>query len=116
MDTRSMLNNIEAQGMMDKIGAAEGILNASLAIKLSDKFYMNGACVCSDNEKAGLLQDAIKGAISAAKLSVSHSRDTIDILNRIEVTTDDNNVIIDAEMQNEDIEQLMKHRDKVVSI
>ncbi len=116
MNTESILKKIQASGIAERMPIVKSIRSASMAIKLTDNLYFNGECLCSDNEKAGLLKDALKGAIAAAKLSVSYDRGTIDVLNSINVKTENNLLITNGEMSKSDIEKLIAQKNKVMSI
>ena len=116
MSTESFLSRMQDHGISERLPVVKSIKNASMAFKLTDNLYFNGECVCADNEKAELLKDTVKGAISAAKLSVSDDRDTIDILNRIDVRAKNNLLIADGEMTETDIKKLIAQKNKVMSI
>ena len=116
VNTESMLKNMPASRITERIPVVKSIRSVSMAIKLADNLYFNGECLCSDNEKAELLKDAVKGAIAAAKLSVSDDRGTIDVLNSINVKTENNSLITDGEMSKSDIEKLIAQKNKVMSI
>jgi hypothetical protein len=116
LNTKSVLSSMQDHGIYDHLPVVKSINNASIAFKMTDNLYFNGECVCSDGEKAELLKDAVKGAISAAKLSVSDDRDTIDILNRIDVDVDDNVMITNGKMTRDDIKKLVAQKNKVMSI
>jgi hypothetical protein len=116
MNTESILKKMQANWITERMQFVKSIRSASMAIKLTDNLYFNGECLCSDNEKAGLLKDALKGAIAAAKLSVSDDRGTIDVLNGINVETENNLLITNGEMSKNDIEKLIAQKNKVLSI
>ena len=116
MGTESFLSRMQDYGISESLPVVKSIKNVSMAFKLTDNLYFNGECVCADDEKAELLKDAVKGAISAAKLSVSDDRDTIDILNRIDVSAKNNLLIADGEMTETDIKKLIAQKNKVMSI
>ena len=116
MNTESILKKMQASGITERMPVVKSIKSASMAIKLTDNLYFNGECLCSDNEKAGLLKDALKGAIAAAKLSVSDDRGTIDVLNSINVETENNLLITNGEMSKSDIEKLIAQKNKVMTI
>ena len=116
MNTESILKKMQANRITERMPVVESIRSASMAIKLTENLYFNGECICSDSEKAGLLKDAVKGAIAAAKLSVSDDRGTIDVLNSINVETENNLLITDGEMSKSDIEKLIAQKNKVMSI
>jgi hypothetical protein len=116
MSTESFLSRMQDHGISERLPVVNSISNATMAFKLTDNLYFNGECVCADDEKAELLRDAVKGAISAAKLSVSDDRDTIDILNRIDVRAKNNLMIADANMTEADIKKLIAQKNKVLTI
>jgi len=116
MNTESILKKMQAHRITERIPVVKSIRSVSMAIKLTDNLYFNGECICSDNEKAELLKDALKGAIAAAKLSVSNDRGTIDVLNSINVETKNNLLITDGEMSKSDIEKLIAQKNRVMSI
>jgi hypothetical protein len=88
--------------------ATEGVLNLTLSIQLNKKLALFSECECDNAEKAGLLQDALKGGIAALKLSQSDHRDVIDTLNKIQVKTRDKLVVSQFAMTKEDIERMIK--------
>ena len=107
MEAKPFLDQIRRHDIADRLQGVYNIDNASFTMNLSDNFRFNGQCECSDEEKAELLRDAIKGAIAAAKLSVSEDRDAIDILNKIEISVEGKQVSANSDMSRKEIEKLI---------
>ncbi len=75
------------------------------------QFFATG--IFSDAEQANLLRDAIKGVIAAGKLSVSNDRDVVDILNKIDVNADGNQISVDFKLNQDDIQKLLEKKKKL---
>ena len=92
--------------------AAEGVLNLTLSVNVDKNFILYSECECSDAEKAGLLQDAMKGGIATLKLAQSDDRDVIDTLNKVQVKTHDKLVVSRFSMTKEDVERMIEAHKK----
>jgi hypothetical protein len=93
-----------------KIKGIEDLKAMSVSMDFSDQFQLDGHSEFKNEETAKLFKEAVKGLIATGKLSVSDDRDIIDILNAINVDSDDNNVSIDLKLSQEEIQKLMDKR------
>ena len=116
MQAEPFIAKIKDRPYADRMQGLQSIMDAGFALKLSEKLIVDGYCTCTDADKAKLLMEAAKGAIAAAKLSMSNDRDAIDILNKIAVETDDNIITTNAEMERAEIEKMLAKRQSMLSI
>jgi len=93
--------------------ALEALQDFNFSMKADKKLWFSGIGNFSDNEKAKLFQDALKGLIAAAKLSVSEDREAVNVLNKIGIRVKGKRVLLDFKMDKEDIDRLRAHRDKI---
>jgi len=93
--------------------ALEALLDFNFSMKADKKLWFSGIGNFSNNDQAKLFQDALKGLLAAAKLSVSEDREAVDVLNKIEIRVKGKSVLLDFKLDKEDIERLQAHRDKI---
>ena len=115
ISTQSFLNELEHFDELRKLQGLKSIKNMNLSFRITEQLDFYGELECTDTEKAELFQDAIKGAISTAKLSISEDRKSVDILNKIDVALRRNSVEIKFNMTKTDLERLLENRYKVKS-
>ncbi len=85
----------------------------NFSLDITDKFYFAGQGKFSDTEKAKLFEEAIKGFIATAKLTVSDDRNVIDIINEIDVEAKDTQVNIEFQISEPDAKKLLSKRKKL---
>jgi hypothetical protein len=95
------------------LAAMEALQDFNFSLKADKELWFSGIGNFSDNEKANLFNDALKGLIAAAKLSVSDDRQAVDVLNKIAIKVKGNSILLDFKMDKEDVERLRAHRDKI---
>jgi hypothetical protein len=95
------------------LAALEALQDFNFSMKAEKELWFSGIGNFSDNEKAKLFNDALKGLIAAAKLSVSDDRQAVDVLNKIAIRVKGKSVLMDFKMDKEDVERLRAHRDKI---
>jgi len=71
-------------------------------------FYGQGECI--DAETADLLRDAVKGLLASVKLAVSDERDVVDTINKVNVKSKKEKVIVYFKMNTEEIKKLIEKR------
>jgi hypothetical protein len=110
MDAGTLVESVEKEG----ISLAKGLKNiyqADFSMTMDESLNVLSRIICADEEKAELVQDAIRGFISSAKLTVSDDRDAVDILNKIEISSDDNAVTGKMKLNQEELKKLLQKRD-----
>lgn len=108
MDTEMLLEELEESDIPDKLQGLKSLKKLNFSFKVADKLKFFGECECSDSEKAELFQDAVKGFIATVKLSVSDDRESVDILNKVDVDTRRNRVEVKFQMTKAEIEKLIE--------
>ncbi len=98
---------------LKKLDILKKMNNFNLSFDMTNQIQFFASGDFSDAEQAGLLKDAIKGVIAAGKLSVSEERDIIDILNKINVDKDGNQVSVKFNLNKDDIHKLMEKKNKL---
>jgi hypothetical protein len=96
-----------------RMPALEALQDFNFSMKADQKLWFSGIGNFSDNEKAKLFQEALKGLIAAAKLSVSDDREAVDVLNKMRIKVKGKSVLLDFKLNKEDIDHLRAHRDKM---
>ncbi len=107
MNTEQFLASLPMSEFGDRLRSLDSITNGQMSVELADDIKFDGRCTCRDKENAELIQDMIKGGIAAAKLSFTEDRNAIDILNKIEVESDDNKVKVNFDMSGKEIDYLL---------
>lgn len=92
---------------LKKLNALKSLTGLGFSMDITDKVKFSAKGDFKDEEKARLFEEAIRGFIATGKLSVSDDREVIDILNSIEVETDDGQVMLDFKIDEKEIKQLM---------
>lgn len=103
-----VMNSVNRQADMRQFGALRKVKNVQMSVNVNDAIKMNGTGDFSDAENAELFHDAIKGALATLKLSMSHDREAVDVVNKVNLSTDKQHVKLDVEMTKQDIEKLMQ--------
>lgn len=98
------------QEHMRRFDALRSVQNVHMSMDVNNEIKFDGAGKFSDAEKAQLFHDAIKGALATVKLSLSGDRDAVDVINKIHIKTDHENVRIDGKMTRDDVEKIINHR------
>jgi hypothetical protein len=108
MDANTFVDAIEDMAIKKRMPALKNIKIAQCSMNLTDHIVFEGIGVFSDDEHADMFEDVVEGAIATAKLSVSDDRDAVDVLNKIEVDEDGNELEVTFTMSKEEIELLLK--------
>ncbi|MBN2089525.1 hypothetical protein JW964_07920 [candidate division KSB1 bacterium] len=103
-----ILNKLHLDEPLKEAHGLSSLKNFNLSMKLTDQINFNGEMECADAENAGLFKDAIKGFIATAKLSTSEDRETVDIINKIDVDHHQNHISVNFQFTKEDLEKLRK--------
>lgn len=104
------MNGMGRSPEMRRFKALEAIEKVSVSFSFADRIRMDGSGQFSDAANAELFHDAIKGVLAAAKLTVSSDRDAVDVINKIDISTDKNQVRIKTEMTRQDLEKMIRQR------
>ncbi len=108
MNTQNLLESLPESELSDRIKSLQAISSGQMSVAMSDELKFDGVCVCADAENAEIVQDMIKGAIATAKLGFTDDRDGVDILNKISVDQNGNEVALRFTMKRNEIEHLLK--------
>jgi hypothetical protein len=108
-----MMEEMQKHPESRRFSGLKSLKDFIFSMKVKDKLWFSGVGNFSDEEKAKLFEDAVKGFIAAVKLSVSEDRQAVDVLNKINVKHDGNRVLLDLEMSQEDIEKLEAKSPKI---
>lgn len=103
-----ILDKLHLDEPLKEARGLSSLKNFNMSMKLTDQINFNGEMECADAENAGLFKDAIKGFIATAKLSTSEDRETVDILNKIDIDHHKNNISVNFQFTKEDLEKLRK--------
>ncbi len=96
----------------NRFSALRSIKNVHLSMNVDEKFRVSGIGQFTDEEKAGLFRDAIKGALATLKLSMSDDREAVDVVNKVNITKKDSDVRVQFEMTKTDVEKLIQRQRK----
>jgi hypothetical protein len=110
-----------AQRMAEELGERENF-KGTRAIKslqgvifsahVGEKANLYGEALCDNEENSKLLADAAKGALSAAKLSVSDDREAVDMLNRFAIEPKGKSVKFSADLDKAFFNKLREKAEK----
>ncbi|MCK6622611.1 MAG: hypothetical protein HUU32_15500 [Calditrichaceae bacterium] len=114
MDPTHLVNAIMDEMPEDadarRFEALRAVRNLNFSMDMGEEIKFDGLGQFTDAEKAKLFHDMVKGALATVKLSLSGDRAAIDVMNKIHLKTDGNNVKIDGEMSREDLEKLIRRQ------
>lgn len=112
MDPRQFTGRI-----MDEIRKHEGsdarlevlktIQSAGFSMQFGNELSFQGVGEFSDAQNAKLFYDVLKGGIAAMKLSMSNDRDAVDVLNKIDASNNEKQVVLDFNLSKADVEKLI---------
>ena len=81
-----------------------------MSVSVAKDIKFNGICTCNDGQNAENIEEIIRGAIAAAKLTCSDDRESIDILNTVEVNVHGSQVEVSFDMSYNDVEHLLRKK------
>ncbi len=108
-----MLDKLEERGEGERLAGLKSVQNLNFCMKVNDEIKFSGMGNFSDDEKAKLFSDALKGFVATAKLSLSEDRDAVDVLNKIDIDTRGNQVMVNFKMNKADVEKLLEKRRRI---
>jgi hypothetical protein len=103
IETAPFLKELE-----NPIKGLKNVTQAEMSIRMDESLYMYSQVTCTDDEKAQLVHDAVRGLLSSMKLAISDDRDAVDVINKIETNTEGNSVNGQMEMNQEDIKKMLQ--------
>jgi len=109
MDAGILMETLEKEGIAIAKGL-KNIQNADIAMTMNESLEVYSRIMCADQEKAEMVHDAIRGFVSSVKLTVSDDRDAVDVLNKIDVDSDDAAVTGKMKLNQEEIKKLLQKR------
>ncbi|MBD3223982.1 MAG: hypothetical protein GF313_04595 [Caldithrix sp.] len=83
------------------------------SMRINDKIEMATLGIFSDEEKAVLFKDAVKGGIATLKLALSEDRDLIDIINHIKIDVHDNEVQALFKISKEEVKKIITNQKQI---
>lgn len=110
---RRQLGNLRA---VKPLHSLESINHVNMSFKLTDKLFVDGYSGLKDERTAELFYDALKGAVSMMKLSVSEDRSAVDVLNKITIRHKGSSVRIRFDMSLQEIEKLFSKEYKIARL
>lgn len=113
LDAASMMDEMIAQmsdEAMDRMPAIKSIQEVHMSMDVSKNLKVDGRGHFDNSENALLFHDAFKGMMAMVKLSMGSDRDAMDVINKIDVQQNKNDVNFFMEMTREDIDRLMEKR------
>jgi hypothetical protein len=108
-----MLDKMNKSSEGERLAGLKSVKNLNFSMKVNDELIFSGVGNFSDNEKAKLFHDALKGFVATAKLSLSEDRDAVDVLNKIDIDTRGDQVLVNFKMSKDDVEKLMEKRSRI---
>ena len=85
-------------------------------MKVGQDLQFAGEGEFADAENAELFHDAVKGALAAAKLSMSGDREAVDVLNKIEIKIKGSRVVVNSQINKADVDKLVAKRDELTQL
>jgi hypothetical protein len=108
-----ILDKMNESSEGEHLAGLKSVKNLNFSMKVNDELKFSGVGNFSDNEKAKLFHDALKGFVATAKLSLSEDRDAVDVLNKIDIDTRGDQVLVNFKMSKDDVEKLMEKRSRI---
>ena len=108
-----ILDKMNESSEGERLAGLKSVKNLNFSMKVNDELIFSGVGNFSDNEKAKLFHDALKGFVATAKLSLSEDRDAVDVLNKIDIDTRGDQVLVNFKMSKADVEKLMEKRSRI---
>ncbi|MEJ2050433.1 MAG: hypothetical protein P8Y60_11475, partial [Calditrichota bacterium] len=108
-----MLDKMNKSSEGERLAGLKSVKNLNFSMKVNDELIFSGVGNFSDNEKAKLFHDALKGFVATAKLSLSEDRNAVDVLNKIDIDTRGDQVLVNFKMSKADVEKLMEKRSRI---
>jgi hypothetical protein len=109
----TLSEKLDRQAEGQTLPPLDALQDFNFSMKADKKLWFSGIGNFSDNDKAKLFQDALKGLIAAAKLSISEDRQAVDVLNKIGIRVKGRSILLDFKLDKEDIDRLQAHQDKI---
>jgi hypothetical protein len=110
-----MLDELDERGEGERLAGLKSVQNLNFSMQVNDEMKFSGIGNFSDEEKAKLFHDALKGFVATAKLSLSEDRDAVDVLNKIDIDTKGDQVMVNFKMSKSDVEKLLEKRRRIAS-
>lgn len=110
MKTDAMIKNMLSESDLKQLGGFTSIQNMYGSALVDENLQFHGYALVQNDTDAQLLFDAIKGAVSAAKLSVSNDRDAVDVLNKLNLDLDKNKISLDFKMDHKEFEKVLNNK------
>ncbi len=105
-----LVDDVRNDIQMGNLEALRSVEHVDFSMDLTREIRMAGQGHFVNSEKAELFHDAIKGAVAAAKFSASSDREMVDILNKLDIQTENKSVSFDFEMSRGELRKLMDRR------
>jgi hypothetical protein len=110
---QKMMEEIEQHPESRRFSGLKNIKNLNFSMKAKETLKFYGIGNFSDAEKAEMFENVVKGFLATIKLSMSEDRNAVDVMNKINVSSRGEQVLMDFEMTMEDIEKLKSHEKKI---
>ncbi len=110
---QKIMEEIEQHPESQRFSGLKNIKNLNFSMRADETLKFYGIGNFSDAEKAEMFESMVKGFFATLKLSMSEDRDAVDVMNKINVTSRGEQVLMDFEMTMEDIEKLKSHQKKI---
>lgn len=101
--------NTVASGLRRRVPALETVRAAVFSAEADKELGFSGKLLCDSPESSEVMVDLMRGALAAAKLSVSHDRSTVDELNKIKIYQKGNAAVLQGVITDSFIQTLRKH-------
>jgi hypothetical protein len=107
MTTKNLAGLIDRESALPKnFEGIKNIKSASFSMNFSENLSFDGQGECLDAEKADLFRDALRGLLASAKLSVSSERNLVDIINKVNVDSNNEKITVRFKLSTAEIEKL----------
>ncbi len=108
--TEEIVEKMSKQPRLINFEGFKSLQRTNFSMKLDENVKFEGSGVFTDKERAALFRDAVKGFIATAKLSVSSDREVVDILNKINVELNRQEVSVNFKMSKDEVDKLLTKR------
>lgn len=107
-----MMDNMPEDFPEERLRTLFSVDKVAFSAAIDQSMSIDGVGFFKNNQDAELVRDMAKGALAGFKLSLDGNREAIDVVNKIDITTENGSVRMNANFTQNDIQTLAKQRQR----
>ena len=107
-----MMDNMPENLPEERLRTLFSVDQVAFSAAIDQSMSIDGVGFFKNNQDAELVRDLAKGALAGFKLSLDGNREAIDVINKIDITTENGSVRMNANFTQNDIQTLAKQRQR----